>query len=152
MFLWKFHELVTGWVELIDRMGIDVAQPYVREAVWYNFYQTLFSIHQLLHAIFGLRGVFLTSNSLHNLGGQKGSLHAYVITQGICNRFIEVNFCVGCMVWLPNRLFQDWTSFGLLIRLAILKNSVFLRRPFWIFFSFLFFFASFHENQSQLMC
>ena len=22
--------------------------------------------------------------------------YAYVITQGICNKFIEVNFCVGC--------------------------------------------------------
>ena len=28
--------------------------------------------------------------------------HAYVITQGICNKFIEVNFFVGCMVWWPN--------------------------------------------------
>ena len=24
--------------------------------------------------------------------------YAHVITQGICNKFIEVNFCVGCMV------------------------------------------------------
>ena len=24
---------------------------------------------------------------------------SYVIKQGICNKFIEVNFCVGCMVW-----------------------------------------------------
>ena len=24
--------------------------------------------------------------------------YAYVITQDICNKFIEVNFCVGCMV------------------------------------------------------
>ena len=30
----------------------------------------------------------------------------YVITQDICNKFIEVNFCVGCMVSQPNRLFQ----------------------------------------------
>ena len=37
--------------------------------------------------------------------------YAYVITQDICNKFIEVNFCVGCMVWWPNRLFQHWTSF-----------------------------------------
>ena len=27
---------------------------------------------------------------------------SYVITKGICNKFIEVNFCVGCMVWCPN--------------------------------------------------
>ena len=30
--------------------------------------------------------------------------YAYVITQDICNKFIEVNFCVGCMVSRPNRL------------------------------------------------
>ena len=24
--------------------------------------------------------------------------YAYVITQDICNKFIELNFCVGCMV------------------------------------------------------
>ena len=32
--------------------------------------------------------------------------YAYVITQDICNKFIEVNFCVGCMVSQPNCLFQ----------------------------------------------
>ena len=30
--------------------------------------------------------------------------YAYVITQDICNKFIEVNFCVGCMVSWPNHL------------------------------------------------
>ena len=30
--------------------------------------------------------------------------NAYVITQDICSKFIEVNFCVGCMVTWPNRL------------------------------------------------
>ena len=25
--------------------------------------------------------------------------YAYLITQGICNKFIVINFCVGCMVW-----------------------------------------------------
>ena len=49
-----------------------------------------------------LLGGFLASNSLHDLGGQKK--YAYVITQDICNKFIEVNFWVGCMVSLPNRL------------------------------------------------
>ena len=33
--------------------------------------------------------------------------YAYVITQDICNKIIEVNFCVGCMASWPNRLFQD---------------------------------------------
>ena len=36
--------------------------------------------------------------------------YAYVTTQGICNKFIEVNFCVGCMVSQPNRLFQSSTT------------------------------------------
>ena len=37
---------------------------------------------------------------LHNLGGQKD--YAHVITQDICNKFIEIKFSVGCMVfpWL----------------------------------------------------
>ena len=34
---------------------------------------------------------------------------SYVITQSIWNKFIQVNFCVGCMVSPPNSLFQDWT-------------------------------------------
>ena len=30
--------------------------------------------------------------------------HAHVITQGICYKYIELNFCVRCMVSQPNRL------------------------------------------------
>ena len=30
--------------------------------------------------------------------------YAYVIMQDICNKFIEVNFCVGCTVSQPNCL------------------------------------------------
>ena len=33
----------------------------------------------------------------------------YVITQGICNKFIKVKFCVGCMISWPNSLLQHWT-------------------------------------------
>ena len=33
--------------------------------------------------------------------------YAYVITQDICNKFIEVNFCVGYMVSRPNHIQQD---------------------------------------------
>ena len=39
--------------------------------------------------------------------------YAYVITQGICNNFIEVNFFVGCMVWRPNPLLQRSTTMSL---------------------------------------
>ena len=41
--------------------------------------------------------------------------YAYVTTQDICNKFIEVNFCVGCMVSQPNCLFQRSTTMSLII-------------------------------------
>ena len=37
--------------------------------------------------------------------------YAYVITQDICNKFIEVDFFVGCTVSRPNRLLQDLTTY-----------------------------------------
>ena len=40
--------------------------------------------------------------------------HAHVITQDICNKFIEIYFCVGCMVSQPNGLFQHLTSMSLI--------------------------------------
>ena len=40
--------------------------------------------------------------------------HAYVITQDICNKFIQVNVFVGCMVSLPNRLLQRSTTMSLI--------------------------------------
>ena len=33
--------------------------------------------------------------------------YAYVITLDICNKFIEVNFCVGCMVGLTMTIFRE---------------------------------------------
>ena len=33
----------------------------------------------------------------------------YIITEDICNKFIKVIFCLGCMVCLWLRLFQHWT-------------------------------------------
>ena len=35
---------------------------------------------------------------------------AHVTTQRILNKFIELNFSVGCMVWPWCCLFQDWTT------------------------------------------
>ena len=46
---------------------IGSAKGFLR--LWRNFCWILFSMNQLLHVIIGLRGVFLASNSLHNLGG-----------------------------------------------------------------------------------
>ena len=40
--------------------------------------------------------------------------YAYVITQDICNKFIEVNFFVGCMVSEPNCLLQRLTTMSLI--------------------------------------
>ena len=40
--------------------------------------------------------------------------YGYVIMHDICNKFIEVNFFVGCMVSRPNRLLQDSTTMSLI--------------------------------------
>ena len=45
--------------------------------------------------------------------------YAYVIMQEICNKFIEVNFFVGCMVSQPNRLLQDWTTMSLINKIIV---------------------------------
>ena len=37
-----------------------------------------------------------------------------MVMQDICNKFIEINFCVGCMVLQPNRLFQRSTTMSLI--------------------------------------
>jgi hypothetical protein len=46
--------------------------------------------------------------------------YAYVIKQGICNKFIEVNFFVGCMVSQPNRLLQRSTTMSLINKIELL--------------------------------
>ena len=45
--------------------------------------------------------------------------YAYVITQDICNKFIEVNFCVGCMVSQPNHLLQHSTTVSLIDKIEL---------------------------------
>ena len=40
--------------------------------------------------------------------------HAHVITQDICNKFIEIRFSLGCIVSQPNRLFQRSTIMSLI--------------------------------------
>jgi hypothetical protein len=44
--------------------------------------------------------------------------YAYVITQDICNNFIEVNFCVGCMVSQPKHMQQRSTTMSLINKLS----------------------------------
>ena len=40
--------------------------------------------------------------------------HAHVIKQDICNKFIEINFCGGCMVSQPNCLWKDLPTVSLI--------------------------------------
>ena len=50
----------------------------------------------------------------------------------ICNKFIEVNFCVGYMVSQPNRLFQRLTTMSLINKIDFItywtQTLVFLFR------------------------
>ena len=71
---------------------------------WETFIWILFSIYQLFHAIFDLRGVFLTSNSLHNLRGQTWSCQEFGTNSW------KYFFSVECMVWLWCYLFQPLTT------------------------------------------
>ena len=50
--------------------------------------------------------------------------YVYVITQDICNKFIEVHFFVGCMVSRPNPLLQDSTiiPWTLINKIAIIQK------------------------------
>ena len=50
--------------------------------------------------------------------------HARVIKQGVSNKFIEVDFCVGCMVSQPNRLLHHQLPCLLSIRLEQLEFKV----------------------------
>ena len=52
--------------------------------------------------------------------------YAYVITQGICNNFIEVNFCIGPMVSEPTRLFQHSTTMSLINKIFLVLMYVHL--------------------------
>ena len=69
--------------------------------------------------------MFLASNSLQILRGQND--HAHVIMQGICKKFIEVNFSVGCMVSQPNRLYQRSTTMFLTNK----RKKIFLEQIFF---------------------
>ena len=74
-----------------------------------NFYKkTFFSMNQLFHAILASKGCFWPLTA--SMTSKVKINYAYVTTQDICNKFIEVKFSVGCMVWVQNHLFQDWTS------------------------------------------
>ena len=57
--------------------------------------------------------MFLASISLHIVESTTSEVkndHAHVITQDICNKFIEIKFSVGSMVLQPNHLLQRLTT------------------------------------------
>ena len=45
--------------------------------------------------------------------------YAYVITQDICNKFIEIKNFVGCMISWPNYLLQRLTTVSLINKMKI---------------------------------
>ena len=49
--------------------------------------------------------------------------YAYVIAQDICNKFIEANFCVGCMVSQPNHLLQRSPTMSLINQILFLGEG-----------------------------
>ena len=55
-----------------------------------------------IYDVFGLLSASTTSEVKND--------HAHVIMEDICNKFIEVTFCVGFTVSQPNRLFQRLTT------------------------------------------
>ena len=56
--------------------------------------------------------------------------YAYVTTQGICNNFIEVNFCMGPRLWQPNPLFQDSTTMSLINKI----HCYLCPHNFWVYY------------------
>ena len=80
--------------------------------------------------------------------------YAYVITQDICNKFIEVNLYVGCIVLEPNRLLQRSTTMSLINKILGVTN-IFLESRFVIpvkvhvlYISFFFSGISLHQYRS----
>ena len=65
---------------------------------------------------------FMTSEVKNN--------YAYVIMEDICNKFIEVNFSVGCKVSRPNRLLQRSTTMSFINKIPGLGNSITLTKKF----------------------
>ena len=77
-----------------------------------TFTKILFPINQLLHAIFGLRGVFLASNILHDLGGQKQSCTYYNTKNFEQIRWYEIFYRVyGLAVMLSSPRFGYHVSY-----------------------------------------
>ena len=70
---------------------------------------------------------FLASNSLHNITMEDKNNHAYVTTQRILNKFIEINFSVGCMVWPWLFFFKQRTDHKAKEGRLLLNTSVFLQ-------------------------
>ena len=66
--------------------------------------------------------------------------HVHVITQDICNKFIEIKFSVGCMVSQPNRLLQRSTTMSLINK--ILEYCLLLKYTLYGMFNYFWTFSS----------
>ena len=73
--------------------------------------------------------------------------HAHVLTQDVSNKFIEVNFCVECMVWQRYHLFHRLTTMSLIDKIkGDWKRMSLCKWPcsdhFWPFFCHLYVYLS----------
>ena len=57
--------VITFYVEVVAQISLDQLRGFW--GCWATFIKYFFPINQLLHALFGHRGVFLASNSLHEV-------------------------------------------------------------------------------------
>ena len=111
IFSWKFLGLVLGLVGLIDAKGIDVAQP---TWLWDC------PIYTLKHA----KNAFLCFLAVFEL--MSDSLMAIYVELHRCPSHHSILLTQGPIWEIFAKKFWE---------LAILKNELFLSRPFWIFFS-----------------
>ena len=75
--VWAYLRLLGSFLsEVVAQIWLDPLRGFW--GCWETLIKyVLFLINHLFHAFFGLRGVFLVSNSLHEVGGQKWPCPCY---------------------------------------------------------------------------
>ena len=81
--------------EIVAQIWLDPLRGF--RGHWATFINNFFQKIHFFMLFWAPRRVFLTSNSLNDLGGQKK--HTHVKTPWILNKVSENKFFVGCMVW-----------------------------------------------------
>ena len=112
-------KIITFFPEVVAQIWLDPIRGFW--GCWKTFIKHFFQYINSFMPFLASEGCFWPLTASITLEVKND--HAYVITQGICNKFIEVNFCVGCMVSQPNRLFQRLTTMSL-IKKKVLKENV----------------------------